>query len=80
MIFAGWTTDNGHVIQVQHTHNLISVYKHNSVLLKGEGDKVRAGEPIAIVGNTGNLSTAAHLHFELWYNGNSINPQEFITF
>ena len=80
VIFAGWTTDNGHVIQVQHTHNLISVYKHNSVLLKGEGDKVRAGEPIAIVGNTGNLSTAAHLHFELWYNGNSINPQEFITF
>ncbi|MBT4775153.1 MAG: M23 family metallopeptidase [Crocinitomicaceae bacterium] len=80
VIFAGWTTDNGHIIQVQHAHNLISVYKHNSVLLKGEGDKVRAGEPIAIVGNTGELSTAAHLHFELWYNGNSINPQEFITF
>ena len=80
VIFSGWTTDNGHIIQVQHAHNLVSIYKHNSVLLKTEGDKVRAGEPIAIVGNTGDLSTGAHLHFELWYNGNPINPQEFITF
>ena len=80
IIFAGWTTDNGHIIQVQHAHNLVSIYKHNSVLLKSEGDKVTAGEPIAIVGNTGNLSTGAHLHFELWYNGNPINPQEFIAF
>ncbi len=80
VIFAGWTTENGHVIQVQHAHNLVSIYKHNSVLLKTEGDKVAAGEPIAIVGNTGDLSTGAHLHFELWYNGNPINPQEFIAF
>jgi murein DD-endopeptidase MepM/ murein hydrolase activator NlpD len=80
VIFAGWTTDNGHIIQVQHAHNLVSIYKHNSVLLKEEGDKVTAGEPIGIVGNTGDLSTGAHLHFELWYNGNPINPQEFIAF
>jgi murein DD-endopeptidase MepM/ murein hydrolase activator NlpD len=80
VIFVGWTSENGHVIQVQHAHNLISIYKHNSVLLKSVGDKVQAGDPIAIVGNTGSLSTGAHLHFELWYNGNSINPQEFIAF
>jgi len=80
VIFVGWTSENGHVIEVQHAHNLISIYKHNSVLLKSVGNKVRAGDPIAIVGNTGSLSTGAHLHFELWYNGNSINPQEFIAF
>lgn len=80
VVFAGWTSDNGHVIQVQHAHNLLSVYKHNSVLLKQQGDKVRAGEPIAIIGNTGDLSTGAHLHFELWHNGNALNPQEFIAF
>ena len=80
VVFAGWTSENGHVVQVQHAHNLLSIYKHNSVLLKSVGDKVNAGDPIAIIGNTGSLSTGAHLHFELWYNGNSIDPQEFIAF
>lgn len=80
VIFTGWTSDNGHVIHVQHSNNLVSVYKHNSVLLKTTGERVKAGEPIAIVGNTGDLSTGAHLHFELWYNGSALDPQQFIAF
>lgn len=78
--FATWSLTTGYVIQVQHAHNLISTYKHNSSLLKKEGDHVKAGEPIAIIGNTGELSTGPHLHFELWYNGSPINPEDYIAF
>jgi murein DD-endopeptidase MepM/ murein hydrolase activator NlpD len=56
------------------------MYKHNSSLLKKEGDHVSAGEPIAIIGNTGELSTGPHLHFEIWYNGSAINPEDYIAF
>ena len=80
VIFSSWTTENGHVIQLQHENNIISSYKHNSVLLKKAGDYVKAGEVIAIVGNSGELSTGPHLHFELWYNGIPLNPQEYIVF
>lgn len=78
--FAEWTVETGYVIQIQHSNNLISIYKHNSSLLKKQGDKVKAGDVIAIVGNTGELSTGPHLHFELWYNGIPLNPQEYIIF
>lgn len=77
---ATWTSDEGHVIYVQHKYNLISVYKHNSMLLKKVGEKVRAGEAIAIVGSSGELSTGPHLHLELWHNGNSIDPSDYIIF
>ena len=71
---AGWTLETGYVIQLQHENNIISVYKHNAELLKHIGDRVKAGEPIAIIGNSGELTTGPHLHFELWYNGTSLNP------
>ncbi len=77
---ATWTSDEGHVIYVQHKYNLVSVYKHNSVLLKKVGEKVKAGEAIAIVGDSGELSTGPHLHLELWHNGNAINPIDYIVF
>jgi len=77
---AGWTLETGYVIGVQHENNVISVYKHNAELLKHIGDRVKAGEPIAIIGNSGELTTGPHLHFELWYNGTSLNPQDYITF
>jgi murein DD-endopeptidase MepM/ murein hydrolase activator NlpD len=77
---AGWTLETGYVIQLQHENNIISVYKHNAELLKHIGDRVKAGEPIAIIGNSGELTTGPHLHFELWYNGTSLNPQDYITF
>ncbi len=80
VIFSGWTLKTGYVIYVQHEANLVSVYKHNAELLKNAGDKVRAGEAIAIIGNTGELSTGPHLHFELWYDGTAVDPEKFIDF
>jgi murein DD-endopeptidase MepM/ murein hydrolase activator NlpD len=80
VILATWTTETGYIIEVMHKDNLLSVYKHNSVLLHQVGDKVTAGEAIAIIGNTGENTTGPHLHFELWYEGSPLNPEEFITF
>jgi murein DD-endopeptidase MepM/ murein hydrolase activator NlpD len=80
VIFSSWTQDSGYVIMVQHRGNLISAYKHNAQLLKKVGTFVNGGEIISIVGNSGELTNGPHLHFELWYNGNSLNPEEFINF
>jgi len=80
VVLAQWSLATGYVIQIQHEENLISIYKHNSVLLKKVGDHVEAGESIAIIGNTGENTTGPHLHFELWHNGTPINPQDYIAF
>ncbi len=80
VVFANWTAQTGHVLIVQHAQNLLSVYKHNAVLLKKQGDFVKAGDPIAIVGDSGELSTGPHLHFELWYNGSTVNPEDYMVF
>jgi murein DD-endopeptidase MepM/ murein hydrolase activator NlpD len=80
VIMASWTLETGNVIQIQHENDLVSIYKHNAELLKGVGDRVTAGEPIAIVGNSGELTTGPHLHFELWHNGTPLNPENYVTF
>jgi len=80
VIFSGWTSETGYVIQLQHASNIVSIYKHNSILLKKAGDYVKAGEPIAIIGNSGEYTSGAHLHFELWYNGLPINPEAYMMF
>jgi murein DD-endopeptidase MepM/ murein hydrolase activator NlpD len=80
VVLASWTQDSGYVIAVQHRGNLVSVYKHNAGLLKKVGSFVNAGEIISIVGNSGEMTDGSHLHFELWHNGNSLDPQEFVTF
>lgn len=80
VIFAGWTVETGYVIAIQHPGNVISVYKHNSVLFKKEGNIVHAGETVAIIGETGELSTGPHLHLELWINGIPVNPKDYIAF
>ncbi|MCD4747067.1 MAG: M23 family metallopeptidase [Bacteroidales bacterium] len=80
VIFSDWTVETGNVICIQHQRNFISVYKHNASLLKKAGSIVKAGEPIAIVGESGELSTGPHLHFELWYNGTPVNPQDYMAF
>ncbi len=80
VIHAGWDDENGYTIQLQHDNNLVSVYKHNSKLLARTSDKVTAGTPVALVGNTGTLSSAPHLHFELWHKGEPINPAQYINF
>ncbi|MEO0901880.1 MAG: M23 family metallopeptidase [Bacteroidota bacterium] len=80
VLFAEWTSQTGYVIIVKHQDDLTSVYKHNGALSKVQGDLVRAGEVIAEVGNTGELTTGPHLHFELWKNGKPINPLNYIDF
>lgn len=80
VIFAEWTAQTGNVIILKHNNNLISVYKHNAMLTKGQGERVKAGEVIATVGSTGELTTGPHLHFELWRDGIPVNPANFIDF
>lgn len=80
VIFSGWTLDGGYVIAIQHRGDLISVYKHNSELLKNVGNFVLSGGIIAIIGNTGELTSGPHLHVELWHKGNPLNPEDFISF
>ena len=80
VIFSEWTATTGYVIIIEHSYGLISIYKHNASLTKSQGDLVKAGEVIATAGNSGELSTGPHLHFELWNDGYPINPTNFIYF
>ena len=80
VVLSNWTKETGYVIAVQHSEGFLSLYKHNSSLLKEVGDLVKTGEPIAIIGNSGELSTGPHLHFELWKNGKSVDPENYISF
>ena len=80
VIFSDWTSGTGYVIGIQHKNNYLSFYKHNSVLLKSVGEFVNAGDPIAIIGNSGEFSSGPHLHFELWLNGVPVNPEDYILF
>jgi hypothetical protein len=78
IVFAGFTSNGGNVIHIQHNNNMISVYTHNSALLKKSGDRVKAGESIAFIGDSGEYSEGPHLHFELWVNGAPVNPEDYI--
>jgi len=80
VIFTAWTLETGYVIGIQHEHNLVSFYKHNSVLLKKTGNFVKPGDAIAIQGSSGELTTGPHLHFELWQGGLPVNPEDYIIF
>ena len=80
VIISNWTYETGYVIGVQHKSGYISLYKHNSSLLKSVGDFVDTGEHIAIIGNSGELSTGPHLHFELWHDGMPVDPENYILF
>jgi murein DD-endopeptidase MepM/ murein hydrolase activator NlpD len=80
VIFSGWTIETGYVLYIQHDINLISAYKHNSELLKNKGERVKAGEAVAIIGNTGEITTGPHLHFEMWHEGTPIDPEQYIDF
>ena len=80
VILATYTADTGYVIQVQHSQNLVSVYKHCGSLLKKVGDSVKAGEAIALVGNTGEKTTGSHLHFAIWNRGRALDPSNYIVF
>ena len=80
VIFNEWAVETGHVLVIQHKNDVISVYKHNSSLLKKAGDYVKAGDPIAIIGNSGEITTGTHLHFEIWYKGIPLNPEDYLIF
>ncbi len=80
VILSSFTVNGGHVIGIQHDNNLVSMYKHNSALLKSVGDPVKVGESIAIIGNTGDHSDGPHLHFELWKRGVPVDPMEYLIF
>ena len=80
VILADWTAETGYVIVIKHDYGLLSVYKHNSSIEKSQGDSVAAGEVIAFAGDTGELSTGYHLHFELWIDGYPVDPTNFIDF
>lgn len=80
VIFSEWTSETGYVLIIQHADDFVSVYKHNSSLLKEQGEVVRSGEPIAVIGNSGKLTTGPHLHFELWYDSNPVDPESYMSF
>ncbi len=80
VISASWNSDTGNTIIIQHANNVVTQYKHNSSLLKDTGDFVKAGEAVAIIGNTGEQTTGPHLHFEIWHNGQPVNPEKYISF
>ena len=80
VISDGWSEDTGYTIQIQHDGDIVSIYRHNEKLLKKTGDKVTAGSPIALVGNTGKLTTGEHLHFELWHKGETVDPAKYMNF
>jgi len=80
VIFSDWSVKTGNTISIQHRNNLISTYKHNSKLLKKIGQFVKAGEAICIIGNTGELTSGPHVHFEIWNNGIAIDPAAYINF
>ncbi len=80
VLFSEWSAATGFVIIIKHDFGLISIYKHNASLTKEQGDLVKAGEVIATAGSTGELSTGPHLHFELWLEGNPVNPTDYIDF
>ena len=80
VIVSHWTSETGYVIAIQHKNDYVSLYKHNSLLLKEEGDFVNAGDHIAVIGNSGELSSGPHLHFELWHKGAPVNPEDYISF
>ena len=80
VISSDWNNDTGYTMYIQHDGDIISAYKHNERLLKSAGERISAGSPIAIIGNTGELTTGTHLHFELWHKGKTVDPAKHINF
>lgn len=80
IISADWTQETGNSLVIQHHNDIVSVYRHNSKLLKKAGDYVKAGEVVAIAGNSGEQTNGPHLHFELWYRGKAVNPEDYMRF
>jgi murein DD-endopeptidase MepM/ murein hydrolase activator NlpD len=78
VVFSGWTYDDGNMIILSHGSGYFTIYKHNQSLLKSASEFVKRGQPIALLGNSGNTSYGPHLHFELWKDGQPQNPDEYM--
>ena len=78
VVFAIWSVENGYTIGIQHDNSYFSIYRRNSALLKNEGDFVHAGDAIGILGKQ-DENNPSGLHFELWHNGTSIDPTQYMT-
>ncbi|MEP0823554.1 MAG: M23 family metallopeptidase, partial [Ignavibacterium sp.] len=78
VVFAGWTVDEGYVMILSHTDGFLTFYKHNQTLLKGANVFVKRGEPIALLGNSGRMSSGPHLHFEIWKDGTPVDPSLYL--
>lgn len=79
VVLSDWTQEGGYTVAVQHSDGYLSVYKHNKRLLKQTGDRVEAREALAVSGNSGEVTTGPHLHFELWRNGLAQDPRPYVT-
>ena len=80
VIFSAWTLNYGYTVVVYHKNKLTSIYKHNESIKVEKGDFVMSGEVIALSGNTGDLTTGPHLHFEIWDSQGPLNPEDLISF
>ncbi len=80
LLLSAWTPDNGYIVAIQHTDQMVSIYKHCSTILKKEGDYVKAGEPIGFAAQTNGIIKDPYVSFELWYRGYPVNPEKFIIF
>ena len=80
VVFSAWTAGTGYVVIIEHTNKYLSVYKHNEIIYREQGDLIKSGEVIALAGTSGEYSTGPHLHFEMWFQGYPVNPENFIEF
>jgi len=80
VVHTSWDSEDGYLIVIQHAGDILSLYKHNQKLLHRQGDVVKAGTPIGLVAESESLTKGNHLHFELWYEGQAMDPTQFIKF
>lgn len=80
VVYTGWEEGSGYVLVVQHTADILSIYKNNEKLLRKAGDAVKAGMPVGVLASSVSLTKGDHLHFELWYEGTAVDPVQYIKF
>jgi len=78
VIFAGWTFHDGYMVILKHKYNFFSFYKHNQQNLCQELEYVQKGQVIALLGDTGQITSGAHLHFEIWQGSMPMDPIVFL--
>jgi len=80
VVYTGWEEESGSILAIQHSGDLLSIYKNNEKLLRKAGDVIKAGTPIGVLASSSSLTKGDHLHFELWYEGTAVDPEKYIKF